>query len=271
MILVPEQESLLKVENVSKTFYKEGKANKVLEDVTFELKNGSLTSIIGPSGCGKTTLLRIVDGLISPDTGSVTFKGTAVTSPPKKMGFVFQQFGLLPWRTIRKNVEFGLELRGVPEEERHSKAMEYVHIVGLEGFENHFPHEVSGGMQQRAGLARALSIDPDVLLMDEPFASVDMQTREILQKQLLKIVKGEVPKTTLFVTHNIDEAIYLSDEIVLLSARPSVVQEIIKVNLPPERWKYDPRSDPEYVRIRNHVWGFLERIILEKGLIEYEQ
>jgi NitT/TauT family transport system ATP-binding protein len=126
-------------------------------------------------------------------------------------------------------------------------------------------------MQQRAGLARALSIDPDVLLMDEPFASVDMQTREILQKQLLRIVKGEIPKTTLFVTHNIDEAIYLADEIILLTARPSVVKEVIKVDLPPERWKYDPRSLPEYARIRSRVWGFLEKTILEKGLLAFDQ
>jgi NitT/TauT family transport system ATP-binding protein len=269
-VVVPANGSLLKVENVSKTFYKEGKPTKVLEDVSFDLRTGSLTSIIGPSGCGKTTLLRIVDGLLRPDAGRIVFNGVPVTSPPKKMGFVFQQFGLFPWRTIRKNVEFGLELRGVPVEDRNAKAKEYIKVVGLNGFEDHFPHEVSGGMQQRAGLARALSIDPDVLLMDEPFASVDMQTREILQKQLLKIVKGEVPKTTLFVTHNIDEAVYLSDEIVLLSARPSVVQEIIKVGLPPERWKYDPRSLPEYATIRNHIWGFLEKVILEKGLLAYE-
>jgi len=263
--------SILRVENVSKTFYKEDKPNKVLEDVSFELKRGSLTSIIGPSGCGKTTLLRIVDGLLAPDAGKIVFNDSPVTSPPKKMGFVFQQFGLLPWRTIKKNVEFGLELRGVPEEDRSSKAQKLINIVGLDGFEKHFPHEVSGGMQQRAGLARALSIDPDLLLMDEPFASVDMQTREILQKQLLKIVKGEIPRTTLFVTHNIDEAVYLSDEIILLTARPSVVQEIIRVDLPPERWKYDPRSYPEYARIRNHIWSFLEKVILEKGLLAYGQ
>jgi NitT/TauT family transport system ATP-binding protein len=270
-VLVTSHEAIVSVDRITKTFYKDGVANKVLEDVSFELKAGSLTSIIGPSGCGKTTLLRIVDGLMKPDSGQVVFNGTPVTAPPKKMGFVFQQFGLLPWRTVRKNVEFGLELRGVPPEKRTEAAKRYISVVGLDGFENHYPHEISGGMQQRAGLARALSIDPDILLMDEPFASVDMQTREILQKQLLKIVKGDVPKTTLFVTHNIDEAIYLSDEIVLLTARPSVVKEVIKVNLPPDRWKYDPRATPEYTRIRNHVWSFLEKVILEKGLLAYEQ
>jgi NitT/TauT family transport system ATP-binding protein len=172
----------------------------------------------------------------------------------------------LPWRTVQKNVEFGLELRGVPPEERAEVAHRYIQIVGLSGFENHYVHEISGGMQQRVGLARALSIDPDVLLMDEPFASVDMQTREILQRQLLQIVKGAVPKTTLFVTHNIDEAIYLSDEIILLSTRPGLVREVIKVNLAEERWKYDPRTDPEYVRLRHYCWSFLEKEIMEKGV-----
>ena len=182
------------------------------------------------------------------------------------MGFVFQGFGLLPWRTVQKNVEFGLELKGVDPAERAEIAQKYIQVVGLSGFENHYVHEISGGMQQRVGLARALSIDPDVLLMDEPFASVDMQTREILQKQLLQIVKGTVPKTTLFVTHNIDEAIYLSDEIVLLTTRPGMVKEVIKVNLPQDRWNYDPRLNPEYAKLRNYCWNFLEKEIMEKGV-----
>jgi len=239
---------------------------EVLGGVSFELKAGSFTSIIGPSGCGKTTLLRIIDGLIRPDSGQVIFNGAEVESPPDKMGFVFQGFGLLPWRTVQKNVEFGLELRGVEPAVRAEIAQKYIQIVGLSGFENHYVHEISGGMQQRVGLARALSIDPDVLLMDEPFASVDMQTREILQRQLLQIVKGTVPKTTLFVTHNIDEAIYLSDEIVLLTTRPGMVKEIVKVNLPQDRWNYDPRLNPEYARIRNYCWSFLEKEIFQKGV-----
>lgn len=239
---------------------------EVLGGVSFELKSGTLTSIIGPSGCGKTTLLRIIDGLITPDSGEVIFNGAPVATPPEKMGFVFQGFGLLPWRTVQKNVEFGLELKGVDPETRAEVARKYIQVVGLAGFENHYVHEISGGMQQRVGLARALSIDPDVLLMDEPFASVDMQTREILQRQLLQIVKGTVPKTTLFVTHNIDEAIYLSDEIILLSTRPGLVKEVVKVNLPQDRWNYDPRLNPEYARIRNYCWSFLEKEIIQKGV-----
>ena len=266
------QTRLLQVSSIRKSFTQRSSSSKkresveVLGGVSFELKSGTFTSIIGPSGCGKTTLLRIIDGLIRPDSGEVVFKGEPVTSPPDKMGFVFQGFGLLPWRTVEKNVEFGLELKGVDPTERAEIARKYIQVVGLSGFENHYVHEISGGMQQRVGLARALSIDPDVLLMDEPFASVDMQTREILQKQLLQIIKGTVPKTTLFVTHNIDEAIYLSDEIVLLTTRPGMVKEVIKVNLPQDRWNYDPRLNPEYARLRNYCWTFLEKEIMEKGV-----
>jgi len=263
---------LVSVKEVTKSFPKkvakvngENERLAVLGGVTFDLKPGSFTSIIGPSGCGKTTLLRIIDGLIRPDSGEVVFNGVPVTAPPSKMGFVFQQFGLLPWRTIRKNVELGLELRGVSPSERRRVAEEYLAVVGLKGFEDQYVHEISAGMQQRVGLARALTIDPDVLLMDEPFASVDEQTRQILQKQLLQIVKGTIPKTTLFVTHNVDEAIALSDEIVLLGAHPAKVKEMVSVNLPPERWSYDIRSDPEYASLWQKIWKFLEGEIMEAG------
>jgi NitT/TauT family transport system ATP-binding protein len=267
--------AIVTVSDVSMSFEKQGKKGHeilyedVLRGVTFDLKAGSLTSIIGPSGCGKTTLLRIIDGLVEPTSGEVIFDGTPVRSPPEKMGFVFQQFGLLPWRSVIKNVEFGLELRGISSQERRDIAEKYLQIVGLKGFENHYVHELSGGMQQRVGLARALAIDPEVLLMDEPFASIDEQTREILQRQLLQIVKGVSPKTTLLVTHNVDEAIFLSDEIVLLSTRPGTVKEVIPVDLPPERWTYDLRSRPEYANLRGRIWKFLEREIIQKGGFEF--
>jgi len=262
---------IVKANEITKTYVKRGsghgkdEVSEVLGGVTFELKTGSLTSIIGPSGCGKTTLLRIIDGLIEPTSGEVIFDGNPVRSPPAKMGFVFQQFGLLPWRNIMKNVEFGLELRGAAEDKRREIAQRYIEIVGLKGFENHYVHEVSGGMQQRVGLARALAVEPDVLLMDEPFASIDEQTREILQRQLLQIVKGTVPKTTLLVTHNVDEAIFLSDEIVLLSARPGRAKEIIHLDFPAERWNYDLRSKNEYALLRNKIWKFLETEISKNG------
>lgn len=268
-------DAILKIRDVTKSYERSGLQNsgdeirEVLGGVTFDLKKGSLTSIIGPSGCGKTTLLRIIDGLIEPTSGEVIFDDMPVTAPPAKMGFVFQQFGLLPWRTVIKNVEFGLELRRVNPERRREVAEKYIKVVGLEGFEDHYVHEISGGMQQRVGLARALAIDPEVLLMDEPFASVDEQTREILQRQLLQIVKGVTPKTTLLVTHNVDEAIYLSDEIVLLTTRPGRVNEVITVDLPPERWTYDLRSKSEYGYLRNKIWKFLEGEILEKGGFDF--
>lgn len=270
------QDAIVQVSEISKSFEptngdRSAQPTAVLQDVTFDLKKGSLTSIVGPSGCGKTTLMRIIDGLIEPTSGEVLFEGEKVLSPPAKMGFVFQQFGLLPWRNITKNVEFGLELRGVDPSRRREIARKYLQIVGLQGFENHYVHEVSGGMQQRAGLARALAIDPEVLLMDEPFASIDEQTREILQRELLQIVKGVVPKTTLLVTHNVDEAIYLSDEIVLLSTRPGTVKEVIPVNLPPERWTYNIRSRPEYDLLRERIWKFLESEIIGKGGFDYHR
>lgn len=259
--------TIVRVNNVTKSFRTRKKGTtdqilKVLGGVSFELTKGSFTSIIGPSGCGKTTLLRIIDGLTRPDSGEVIFNGEPVISPPERMGFVFQQFGLLPWRNVIKNVEFGLELKGIDPEERKEIGQKYLELVGLKGFENHYPHEISAGMQQRAGLARALAIDPDVLLMDEPFASIDMQTREILQRQLLQIVKGSVQKTTLFVTHNVDEAIYLSDEILLMGTHPAEVKEVVKVGLPKDRWRYDIRSVPGYVELRSQIWKFLEKEIM---------
>lgn len=266
-MVLEDSRIILRVEGVSKSFTKDKKVIRVLDRIDLTVSRGSFVSIIGPSGAGKTTLLKIIDGLIKPDSGKIIFEGEEVTSPPQKMGFVFQEFGLLPWRTVLGNVEFGLELRGVEKEERMRIAKKYISLVGLSGFENHYPHEISGGMKQRVGLARALAIEPDILLMDEPFASVDMQTREILQKHLLRIVKGTVPKTTLFVTHNIDEAIFLSDEIALLTARPSKVKEVIPVDLPGERWEVDVREMPEFHRLRKYIWSFLEDQIKEEAFV----
>jgi NitT/TauT family transport system ATP-binding protein len=267
-------EPILKVDRISKSYPSKVRKTKdspktnrvdILDNISFEVGKGSFTSIIGPSGCGKTTILKIIDGLVKPDSGQVIFDGEIVDSPPDKMAFVFQQFGLLPWRTALKNVEFGLELEGVDPDERRNAALRYLEIVGLKGYEQHYVHEISSGMQQRVGLARALAINPEILLMDEPFASIDMQTREMLQRQLFKIVRGEIPKTTLFVTHNVDEAIFLSDEILLLGTHPAEVKERIPVDLPLDRSDYDVRSSSEYGVIRNRVWKFLEKEIMEKN------
>ena len=266
MLTTHSQSAVLSVSGINKSFSRDGKAVKVLQDVNFSIRSGTLTSIIGPSGCGKTTMLRIVDGLVKADSGEVVFEGRRITTPEPKMAFVFQQFGLLPWRNVLNNVEFGLQIRNVEPEMRRTIAMKYIELVGLRDFVNHYPHELSGGMQQRVGLARALAIDPDVLLMDEPFASVDMQTREILQRELLRIIKGTIRKTTLLVTHNVDEAIFLSDEIILLTTRPASVAKVLKVNLPEERWKFDPHLLPEYTDLRQEIWHFLEQEIMQKKI-----
>lgn len=188
---------------------------EALRDLTLEFPRGQLTSLLGPSGCGKTTLLKIIAGLLEPTAGEVEVNGKTVTGPGPDRAFVFQDFALLPWASVLRNVAFGLELRGVAKSEREDKAAKYIADVGLAGFEASFPHELSGGMRQRVGLARALSVDAQVLLMDEPFSAVDEQTRRKFQEDLLALVQNE-NKTFLFVTHSIEEAVYVSDQIAIL-------------------------------------------------------
>jgi NitT/TauT family transport system ATP-binding protein len=210
---------------VSKTFRVRGGGETpdhllpVLRHISFDVAEGEIVSLIGESGCGKTTLLRIVQGLVRLDRGVIRVDGKPVTEPGRDRGFVFQQATLLPWRTARANVEFGLELQGLPASQRHQKAQELLELVGLGMAGEQFPHQLSGGMQQRVGLARALAIDPSILLMDEPFSALDAQTREVLQRELLRI-QNETGKTILFVTHDLDEAIYLSNRVIVLGAKP---------------------------------------------------
>ncbi len=222
------------VRDVCKTFRLTGGAGttdrllKVLRNVSFDVRHGEIVSLIGESGCGKTTLLRIIQGLVRLDSGSVLVDGLCVAAPGRDRGFVFQQASLLPWRTARRNVEFGLELQGVDRAERGQRATRLLELVGLGQSADQFPHQLSGGMQQRVGLARALAIDPAVLLMDEPFSALDAQTREALQIELMRIHE-RTEKTTLFVTHDLDEAIYLSDRVVVLAAKPGRVKRVISV------------------------------------------
>src|SRR5882724_10863090 len=201
---------------------------QVLGNISFDVRQGEIVSLIGESGCGKTTLLRIIQGLIRLDSGSIVVDGAVVTTPGRDRGFVFQQASLLPWRTARQNVEFGLELQGIPKSDRTQRAAALLEVVGLGSAAQLYPHELSGGMQQRIGLARALAIDPAILLMDEPFSALDAQTREVLQTELMRIHE-KTEKTTLFVTHDLDEALYLSDRIVVLAARPGRIKRIIDV------------------------------------------
>jgi len=224
----------VKVEHVSKSFTRsDGKGKTtVLEDVNFTVNDGEIASIIGPTGCGKSTLLRIIAGIAPPDSGKITVGGKEVVSSANPASaIVFQSFNLFPWRTAQKNVEFGLEAKGLPPAEREKAAQHFIDLVGLKGYEHYHPHELSGGMQQRVGLARALAIEPEVILLDEPFSSVDMLTRESLQHEVLNILR-ETKKTALFVTHNIDEAIFLSNRILSLGGKPATIKGVYDVDLP---------------------------------------
>lgn len=248
----------LEVRNLTKTFRRrKDERITVIDDLTFGIADLEFLAIIGPSGCGKSTFLRIIDGLIPPDRGDVLLNGTPITGPGKGRGMIFQGFDLFPWRTTLKNVEFGLELLGVSREERNERSRHYIDLVGLSGFENAYPHQLSGGMQQRVGIARALAINPEVLLMDEPFGSLDVQTRDLLQDELLRILERD-KKTSLFVTHSIEEAIYLADRILVFSARPARIELAIPVPFPRPRTD-ELKTDPAFLEIRQLIWETLKK------------
>jgi NitT/TauT family transport system ATP-binding protein len=233
---------------------------EALNNMTLEFPRGKLTSLLGPSGCGKTTLLKIIAGLLPPTSGNVTVNGKPVTGPGKERAFVFQDFALMPWASIIRNVAFGLELQGVPKAERLAIAEKQIADVGLKGFENHYPHQLSGGMRQRVGLARALAVDAEVLLMDEPFSAVDEQTRRKFQEDLLGVVK-DAKKTFIFVTHSIEEAVYVSHRIALLLPRPSRVSEIIKPNIRRDISPDAIRRDPVYLDTVERIWQGLRAYV----------
>ena len=247
---------MLEVRQLSKVFFEENDSRKpglvALYNISLAIRKNEFVSLLGPSGCGKTTLIRIIAGLLPADCGEVLVNGQAVTVPGRDRCMVFQQFGLLPWRTVLSNVEFGLEIDGVPKEERSARAGQYLELVGLKGFEHYYPHQISGGMQQRVGIARALSKKPDILLMDEPFGAVDAQTREQLQEELLKIW-SRTDTTVVFVTHSIDEALYLSDRVVVMQARPGRIKEEVSVDLPRPRWEGDVKADPRFAQLRSQL------------------
>jgi NitT/TauT family transport system ATP-binding protein len=228
---------------------------EVFRDVNLEVGEREVLAVIGPSGCGKTTLLRCLDGLIPLDAGEITVEGEAVTGPRPGVAVVFQHFGLFPWKTVFDNVAYGLKLSGAPRAEILKRVPEFIRLVGLSGFEHYYPYQISGGMQQRCGLARALAVEPRVLLMDEPFGAVDAQTREILQFEMLRIWESR-PTTMVFVTHAIDEAVLMGDRVLVLKGRPSGVHEIVKVDLPRPRDR-GTLSHPRFAELREHVWGTL--------------
>ena len=230
---------------------------QVLRDVSFDVPQGEIVSLIGESGCGKTTLLRAIQGLGRLDSGSVQVDGVAVNGAGRDRGFVFQQASLLPWRTARQNIEFGLELQGIAKADRASHVTRLLELVGLGQAGDQYPYQLSGGMQQRVGLARALAIDPAILLMDEPFSALDAQTREVLQIELMRIHE-ETKKTTLFVTHDLDEAIYLSNRIIVLAAKPGRVKQVIEIPFThPRPTLADMRADPLFQDIRREMWSLI--------------
>jgi len=227
-----------------------------LDGVNLEVMAGEFVSIVGPSGCGKTTFLSVVDGLIAASGGRILVEGQVVTKPGPDRAVVFQDASLLPWRTVLGNVLYGLECQGVSARAAKERASHFIEMVGLSGFEQHYAHELSGGMQQRVNLARALVMDPKILLMDEPFASLDAQTREAMQEELLRIwVKAG--KTVLFVTHQIDEAIYLSDRVVVFSGRPGKVKEIIPVGIERPR-TLRLKRESRFHAIEDRIWGLID-------------
>jgi NitT/TauT family transport system ATP-binding protein len=243
--------------NVNLTFRSANRAPiRALYGFDLDVNEGEFLSIVGPSGCGKSTFLNILLGLIKPDSGELLMHGKPIAGPGSDRAMVFQEFGLLPWRTAEANIELGLELKKVPAEKRRAVAGRLINLVGLAGFERHYPHELSGGMKQRVGLARALATDPEVLLMDEPFAALDAQTRDLMQAELLRVWR-EARKTVLFVTHQIDEAIYLSDRVMVMSKRPGRAKRTFAVDLPRPR-EYEMRVAREFNDLKLEIWNTLK-------------
>ncbi|HSR54681.1 MAG TPA: ABC transporter ATP-binding protein [Alphaproteobacteria bacterium] len=234
-----------------------------LDGIDLSIRRGEFLTIIGPTGCGKTTLLRIIASLTAPDEGQVIVDGEPVTEPGIKRATVFQTFGLFPWKTVMDNVMFPLTVRKVPREQARETAMTHIRRVGLEKFTDAYPHQLSGGMQQRVGIARALSTGADILLMDEPFGAIDAQTREFMQEELLRIWQEE-KKTVIFITHDLDEAVLLADRVLLMSQGPGRVRELIPVDLPRPRTDYDVRAHKNFAEVRGHLWAELRKDLMQQ-------
>ena len=239
----------LALKNVSKSFYDKKKGESLaVNNVSFDVRNNEFLVLLGPGRCGKSVLLNMITGLMEKDSGSIQLDGQEISGPNPHMGMVFQKLGLMPWLTVMQNVDFGLRMRNIPAKERNEKANRYIHLVGLEGFENAYPHQLSGGMKQRVGIARAYANDAKILVMDEPFGQLDAQTRYNMQKEIIRITR-EDQRTILFVTNNIEEAVTVGDRIILFTKYPATVKDIYEINLPKPR---DETSD-EFLRIRKMI------------------
>lgn len=251
---------------VDKTFERRDASGKrqsftALSNVSFEVRTGEFLVIVGPSGCGKSSMLDLLGGLTQPTHGEILLDGKRITGPGLDRGIVFQQYALFPWRTALGNVEFGLEAKRMGRKERTERARDCLDRVGLSGFENRYPHELSGGMKQRVAIARCLAYDPDVLMMDEPFAALDAQTRELLQGELLALWE-KTRKTIVFITHGIDEAVYLGQRVVVMTSRPGRIKTVLEVPQALRAHGKDLRSAPEFGRLRQELWSHLRSEVL---------
>lgn len=244
----------IKIVDLCKVYHNDDVETVAIKDFSIDIKKGEMISVIGPSGCGKTTVLRMIAGLMEPTSGAIYIDGNICKEPGPDRGMVFQDFALFPWRSVKQNVEFGMEVNGVPKEERSERADKYLNAVGLGDFKNARIHELSGGMKQRVGIARALVNKPAVLLMDEPFGALDAQTRNIMQVELLKML-DKTDQTVIFVTHSVDEAVFLSDRIIILTKRPAKIKEIIQITWPHQR----DRASPEFTKLRKRILQELEK------------
>jgi NitT/TauT family transport system ATP-binding protein len=238
----------IRVEHVMKEYVSNGRTLKAVDDVSLDIRDSEFICIVGPSGCGKSTLLRMIAGLEPVTGGEIWIGDRKVTSTSPEFGFVFQEYTLFPWRTVGRNVEFGLELKKMPPKDREAISAKYLDMVGLSKFKDSYPHQLSGGMRQRTAIARTLAVDPEILLMDEPFGALDAQTRNILQEQLLEIWQKE-KKKVLFVTHNVDEAVFLSDRVIIMTARPGRIKEIVNIDIPRPRI----RTETEVNKVRTVI------------------
>jgi len=248
---------------VTRVFRRDGKDFPTLDGISLEVRDREFVAIVGPSGCGKTTCLRMAAGLEFPTSGRVSVGGKEVTEPGPDRAVVFQQFALFPWKTVWDNIDFGLRNKGVLEAERRRRVGDIITLMGLEGYESAFPHQLSGGMQQRVAIARAYVLDPDVLLMDEPFGALDAQTRTVMQEELVRLARKN-PRTVLFITHAVEEAVYLSDRVVVMSRRPGTIREVIDVASvrQSENWDRLERIEEvmdqdSFVHLRTRIWKLL--------------
>ncbi|MBP1964899.1 ABC transporter ATP-binding protein [Paenibacillus aceris] len=251
----------IEIRGLSKVYKGRNGDTVALHNTDLTIMQNEFVSVVGPSGCGKTTLLNIIGGLEASTSGSVKVDGIEVKGPGKERGVVFQQYALFPWKTVQKNVEFGLKLRGLSKQERKEKAEHYLELVGLKDFANAYPKELSGGMKQRVAIARAYAVQPEVLLMDEPFGALDAQTRAQLQEELLKTWQKE-KKTCFFITHDVEEAVILAQRVIIMSARPGRIKEIIDIDIPYPR-DQSTKLDPGFISIKNEIWSKVYREYLE--------